>query len=573
MTSGPIPAALDVSANTVVVGVDFGTLSARAVVVRVADGAQLGTAMCAYRHAVMTETLASTGEPLPPDWALQDAGDYLHALSGAVRAAIADSGVDAGQVAGIGTDFTASTPMPVRADGVPLSSLPEWRSRPHAYVKLWKHHAAQAQADRITALAAKRGEPWLGRYGGRISAEWQWAKALQLLEEDPEVYAAADRWIEAADWIVWQLTGRETRNVTTAGHKGLRQDGEYPSEDYSAALHPGFRHFVRDKLCHEVSRLGASAGPLTEAAAAMLELRPGIAVAIGNVDAHVTAAAADSVGEGQLLAVMGTSTCHVMNATTLAEIPGMCGVVRDGILANLWGYEAGQSGVGDIFGWYVDTAVPPAYHEQARSRGVGLHEHLSQLAAAQQPGQHGLVALDWHNGNRSVLVDHHLSGLLVGTTLATRPPDVYRALVEATAYGARRIVEAFQAGGLPVTEFVVAGGLLRNPLVMQVYADVLRMPISTIRSEQGPALGSAIHAAVAAGCHPDVATAAARMGGSDKKAYTPDPAAMAVYDRLYGHYRALHDHFGVVHPALMRDLRNIREVAVQRSQRRSGDDD
>jgi L-ribulokinase len=542
-----------------VVGVDFGTLSGRALVVRVSDGAELGTAVHQYPHGVMDSELAATGERLPPDWALQDPEDYRDVLREAVPAALARAGTDPAQVIGIGTDFTACTVLPATADGTPLCQLPEFAGRPHAYVKLWKHHAAQPQADAINALARERGEPWLARYGGKISSEWQYAKALQLLAEDPEIYQRAERWIEAADWIVWQLTGTESRNACTAGYKGIWQDGRYPSREFLAALHPQFASFADDKLAHPVSPLGTRAGSLTAEAAAWTGLRQGIPVAVGNVDAHVTPPAADAIEPGQMVLIMGTSTCHVMNGDRLAEVPGMCGVVDGGIVAGRWGYEAGQTGVGDIFAWVADHAVPPPYHAEAARRRVSVHDLLAEQAAAQLPGAHGLIALDWLNGNRSVLVDHHLSGVVAGLTLATRPPDIYRALIESTAFGTRVIIDAFGEAGIGVRELVIAGGLMRNELIMRIYADVTRRPLGLIRSQQGPALGSAIHAAVAAGAYPDVPAAARAMGGHRCAVYTPDPAAAAVYDQLYDEYRRLHDYFGRGGNEVLHRLRALRD--------------
>jgi L-ribulokinase len=535
------------SAPTYVIGVDFGTLSGRAVVVRVADGAELGSAVHDYPHAVLTEALPD-GTRLGPDWALQVPADYVEVLQHAVPAAVAAAGIDPAQVIGLGTDFTACTMVPTTADGTPLNELPEYWTRPHAYTKLWRHHAAQPQADRINQLAAKRGEAWLPRYGGLISSEWEFAKALQLLEEDPDLYAATDRWVEAADWIVWQLTGRYVRNACTAGYKGIRQDGHYPAPDFLAELNPAFAGFVADKLDQPIGQLGEAAGTLNARAAAWTGLPEGIAVAVGNVDAHVTSAAAQALDPGQLVAIMGTSTCHVLSSDQLKVVPGMCGVVDGGIVAGLWGYEAGQSGVGDIFA----HVVPPTY----------THESLTELAAAQQPGQHGLIALDWHSGNRSVLVDHELSGLVVGETLATKPEDVYRAVIEATAFGTRVILETFAAAGIPVEEFIVAGGLAKNPLVMRIYADVLKMPLSVIGSDQGPALGSAIHAAAAAGAYADVRTAAAAMGSKQDAVHMPDPGAAAVYDELYAEYVRLHDYFGRGENTVMRKLRAIQRRAV-----------
>ncbi len=547
-----------------VIGIDFGTLSGRAVVVRVEDGAELGSAVHDYAHGVIDRELPASGERLPPQWALQEPEDYLDVLREAVPAAVAAAGIAPDQVIGVATDFTASTPLPVLADGTPLCALDELRGRPHAYPKLWKHHAAGGQAERINAVARERGEPWLARYGGLISSEWEFAKGLQVLEEDPEVYARMDRFVEGADWIVWQLCGRETRNTCTAGYKGVYQDGGYPSEDYLRALNDGFGDFVSAKIGGPLSALGARAGDLTAQAAAWTGLPEGIAVAVGNVDAHVTAPAAGAVQAGQMLAVMGTSTCHIMNGHALAEVPGMCGVVEGGVTPGLWGYEAGQSGVGDIFAWFADNAVPPRYHEVARARGQDLLDHLSELAGRQEVGEHGLVALDWSNGNRSVLVDHELSGLIVGLTLSTRAEDIYRALIEATAFGTRKIIETFEASGLPVEDLIVAGGLIRNPVIMQIYADVTRHPLHLIDSDQGPALGSAMHAAVAAGAYADIYAAAAVMGKVRRDVYVPDEARADAYDALYERYSILHDHFGRGGDDVMHALRRIRPREVAR---------
>lgn len=561
---------MDVTADgteNFVIGVDYGTLSGRAVVVRVRDGKELGSAVFDYPHAVLTDALpadtAGAGAArLPGDWALQVPNDYRDVLRHAVPAAVADAGIDPAAVVGIATDFTACTMVPVKADGTPLNELPEFANSPHAYVKLWRHHAAQPQADRINALGRERGEEWLPRYGGLISSEWEFAKGLQLLEEAPEVYAAMDRWVEAADWIVWQLCGNYVRNACTAGYKGIYQDGKYPSGDYLAALNPDFRDFVSSKLEHTIGRLGDAAGCLTAEAAAWTGLPEGIAVAVGNVDAHVTAPAARAVEPGQLVAIMGTSTCHVMNGTDLSEVPGMCGAVDGGIVDGLWGYEAGQSGVGDIFGWFTGNGVPPEYHDAAARRGLGIHEYLTELASRQAIGAHGLIALDWHSGNRSVLVDHELSGVIVGQTLATRPEDTYRALLEATAFGTRTIVDAFRDSGVPVREFIVAGGLIKNRLLMQIYADVTGLRLSTIGSTQGPALGAAIHAAVAAGRYPDVRSAAEAMGAEPGAVYTPIPENVAAYEELFREYRTLHDYFGRGANEVMHRLKAIQRKAA-----------
>nr|WP_251077188.1 ribulokinase [Frankia nepalensis] len=360
-------ASTDLAADACVVGVDFGTLSGRASVIRVRDGHELSTAVHPYADGVL-DTRLPGGRALAPDWALQNPADWLAVLATAVPAAVRAAGIDPARVVGIGTDFTACTVLPTAADGTPLCQLPGYADRPHAWPKLWKHHAAQPHADRVNALAHARGEPWIGRYGGKISSEWQVAKALQVLEDDPEIYAATNRWIEAADWIVWQLTGTETRNACTAGYKGVFQDGAYPSRDFFAALHPAFADYADTRLSTALLPLGAPAGRLTARAACWTGLPVGTVVAAGNVDAHVSAPAVGVTEPGHMLAVMGTSTCHVMSADALAEVPGMCGVVDGGIIAGRYGYEAGQSGVGDIFAWWAERNVPDSYRLAAGRR-------------------------------------------------------------------------------------------------------------------------------------------------------------------------------------------------------------
>jgi len=544
------------------VGVDFGTESGRAVVVRVGDGAELGSAVYPYRDGVIDQALPGSGVPLPTEWALQNPEDYIAVFQQAVPEALRQSGVDPADVIGIGIDFTACTIMPTLADGTPLMRLPEWRDNPHAWVKLWKHHAAQPEADQINAAARARGEGWLARYGGKISSEWFFSKVLQILDEAPDVYHTADRLIEAADWVVWQLSGVETRNTCTAGYKAIYQDGTFPAREYLAALNPALADVVDTKMQRDLAPLGAKAGELTEEAARWTGLRPGIAVAVANVDAHVTVPAARVTETGVMVMIMGTSTCHMVMDDTLAEVPGMCGVVDGGIIPGYYGYEAGQSAVGDIFAWFVDNAVPPEYHAAAERAGMNLHAYLEAEAARQEPGEHGLLALDWWNGNRSVLVDVDLSGLLIGATLATRAPDIYRALIEATAFGTRVIIESFENSGVPIREIVAAGGLPeKNKLLMQIYADVTGREFRVIGSTQGPALGSAMHAAVAAGAYPDIQAAAEKMGKLKDEVFRPIAGNMRVYDRLYAEYIRLHDYFGRGENDVMKRLRTIRNEA------------
>jgi L-ribulokinase len=549
-------------ADQYTIGVDFGTESGRAVVVRVRDGAELGSAVYQYANGVIDERLPESGKPLPPEWALQDPDDYIRTYQNAVPGAIRQSGIDPADVIGIGIDFTACTMMPALKDGTPLCRVPQWRDNPHAWVKLWKHHAAQPEADTINETARKMGEPWLDRYGGKISSEWFFSKALQILNEAPDVYRAADRLLEAADWVTWQLCGVETRNTCTAGYKAIYQDGKFPDKKYLAALNPGLVDVVETKMKTHLAPLGGRAGNLTEEAARWTGLKPGIAVAVANVDAHVTVPAAQVTEPGRMVMIMGTSICHMVLSDSVHNVPGMCGVVDGGIIPGMFGYEAGQSGVGDIFAWFVDNAVPPEYHDAAKRAGMDLHAYLEAEAAKQKPGEHGLLALDWWNGNRSVLVDVDLSGLLVGATLGTRAPDIYRALIEATAFGTRVIVENFEASGVPVTELVAAGGLPeKNKLLMQIYSDVAGREFRIIGSEQGPALGSAMHAAVAAGAYTDIQAAARAMGKLKDEVFKPIPAHQAVYDKLYGEYITLHDYFGRGQNDVMKRLRKIRNEA------------
>jgi len=438
-----------VSARVYAIGLDFGTESGRAVLVDVATGEEVAAAVHPYSDGVIDERLPGTDIRLPPDFALQNPADYIEVLKTTIPAVLQEAGVDAEDVVGIGTDFTACTMLPVDEEGVPLCQKPEWRDNPYAWVKLWKHHAAQPEANELNRIAAERGEEWLPRYGGKVSSEWLIPKIWETLNRAPEVYAAADRYLEAADWIVLQLTGNERRNSCTAGYKGLwDKETGYPDDDFFAALDPRLRHVVDEKLSRDIYPLGGRAGGLTEQAAAWTGLRPGTAVAGGIVDAHVSVPSATVTGVGRMVMIMGTSSCHMVLSEEKRVVPGMCGVVEDGIIPGLFGFEAGQSCVGDHFAWFVEHCVPAPYQVEADAQGLTLHQLLEQKAAALRPGESGLLALDWWNGNRSVLVDVDLTGLLIGATLLTRPEEIYRALIEATAYGTRIIIETLEEHGV-----------------------------------------------------------------------------------------------------------------------------
>ena len=549
------------------IGIDFGTESARTVLVDLADGREVATAVFPYPDGVIDEKLPGSNIRLEPDWALQNPADYVQAVKDTVPRVLKESGVAAEDVIGIGIDFTACTMLPAKADGTPLCYLPEFRDKPHSWVKLWKHHAAQPEADRINQVARERGETWLSRYGGKISSEWFFPKALQILNDAPEIYEAADRLIEAADWIVWQLTGVETRNSCTAGYKAIWSKREgFPSPDFFAAVHPRMRNIVKEKMSETILPLGQRAGGLTAEMAAATGLRPGTAVAVANVDAHVSVPAATVVEPGRMVMIMGTSICHMVLGEEQKIVPGMCGVVEDGILPGFFGFEAGQSCVGDHFAWFVENCVPMHYQAEAQKAGLNLHQYLEKRAAVLKPGESGLLALDWWNGNRSVLVDADLTGLLLGATLATKAEEIYRALIEATAYGTRIIIETFEQSGVAVRELVATGGLPeRNKLLMQIFADVTGREIKVAATSQAGSLGSAMHGAVAAGAkaggYDTIQQAAAKMAHLKDEKYVPIPEHKRVYDQLYAEYVTLHDYFGRGGNDVMKRLKRIKAEA------------
>ncbi|HEX2985648.1 MAG TPA: ribulokinase [Caproiciproducens sp.] len=546
-----------------VIGVDFGTLSGRALLVDARTGDEIASSVYEYPHVVMDKSLPD-GTSLGPDWALQDPLDYLAVLKNTIPTVLKESGVSCDDIIGIGTDFTACTVLPVKADGTPLCFLPQYKNRPHAYVKLWKHHAAQDQANRLNKIAESRGEPWLKNYGGKISSEWAIPKIWQIVEEDPEIYDAMDRFIEASDWIVWQLCGKETRNSCAAGYKDMwnRKMG-FPSDAFFKALDPRLEHVVDEKFSRDIVPLGSRAGTLTAQAAKLTGLKEGTAVAVGIIDAHVCVPAVGIDGPGKLLAIMGTSTCHITMGEKEYQVPGMCGVVEDGVMPGYFGYEAGQACVGDHFAWFIENCLPASYYEEAKKQGKNIHRFLREKAERQKPGESGLLALDWWNGNRSVLVDVDLSGMMLGMTLRTKPEEVYCALIEATAYGTRMIIENYREHGVPVDEFYASGGISqKDPMTMQIYADVIKMPVKIAGSLQGGALGSAIFATVAAGGsaggYDSVSEAARVMGRVKDKVYYPIEENSAVYDKLFQEYRTLQDYFGRGGNDVMKRLKAIK---------------
>src|SRR5699024_9075009 len=435
------------------------------------------------------------------EWALQHPHDYLDVLTHSIPAVLKESNINANDIVGLGIDFTSCTMLPIDETGEPLSNNPALKDHPHSWVKLWKHHAAQDEANMINDIAEKRGETFLPRYGGKISSEWMIAKIWQILNEAPGIYEQTDRFVEATDWVTSQLTGTVVRNSCTAGYKSIwhKQSG-YPSKDFFKALDPRLENLIETKLRDDIVLIRSKAVEMTVSMAEKIGLNAETAICVENVDAHVYVPAMGVTEPGKMVLTMGTSICHLLLGHEEKQVEGMCGVVEDGIIPGLYGYEAGQPAVGDIFAWYVEQAVPEYVQTQARESNQTVHQWLEKQAQNYTPGETGLLALDWWNGNRSVLVDTDLSGLLIGMTLQTKPEEIYRALLEATAFGTREIIESFTENGLPVEELYVCGGLPhKNQLLMQIYADVTNQVIKIADSFQTPALGAAMFGAVAAG--------------------------------------------------------------------------
>lgn len=549
------------------IGIDFGTQSGRAVLVDVATGCEVATAVKVYPHGVMDEYLPDGKTKLPDDWALEHPQDYLDVLAETIPAVLKEAGIDASDVIGLGIDFTACTMLPVDKNGIPLCFHEEYKSNPHAYVKLWKHHAAQDEANKLNKIAYERGEEFLKLYGGKISSEWLIPKIWQILDEAPDIYEKADRFMEAADWVIMQLTGEEKRNSCTAGYKAIwHKHKGYPSKEFFKALDPRLENVVEEKLSTNIYPIGSKAGEITEAASKLTGLKVGTAVAVANVDAHVAVPAVGITEEGKMLMIMGTSTCHILLGTEEKMVPGMCGVVEDGVIPGYLGYEAGQSCVGDHFEWFVENCVPAHYMKEAEERGISIHTLLTEKAEKLKVGESGLIALDWWNGNRSVLVDVDLTGMILGCTLLTKPEEIYRALIEATAYGTRMIIETFRENGVPIKELYAAGGIAeKNKLMMQIYSDVTNMEIRISASPQTPALGSAMFGALAAGKerggYDSIVEAAKHMSKVKEEYFKPIPENVEVYNKLYAEYKTLHDYFGRGANDVMKRLKKIKAEA------------
>ena len=528
------------------IGLDYGTNSVRALIVNVANGAEIAAAVWTYAHGTQGVILARD-----PNLARQHPADYLNGAEITIKQALATAkksvkGFSPSQVIGIGVDTTGSTPLPVDKNGQPLAFSKKYANNPAAMAWLWKDHTGVNEAAEITALAKKMRPQFLAKCGGTYSSEWFWSKVLKCLRVAPEVFNAAHSWIELSDFVPAALTGTEhpskfVAGVCAAGHKAMwnAKWGGYPDAAFLSKLNPKLAQ-LRSRLTPRVYSIDKSVGGLTAAWAKKTGLTAEIPVAVGAFDAHL-GAVGSGVAPGTLVKIIGTSTCDIAiaaNTNKLADVPGLCGIVDGSVLPGYFGLEAGQSAVGDLFNWLVNYIEPGG-------KEAGSHVELSKGALKLQPGESGLLALDWNNGNRTILVDQRLTGLLVGQTLYTTPAEIFRALIEATAFGALTIINRFEEYGVKISSVVNCGGIAeKSPLVMQIYADVTGRPMKVSRSAQTCALGSSIAAAVVAGAHKDYAAAIKRMTGLKSTVYKPNAKAHATYKELYAIYKQLHDAFG-----------------------------
>lgn len=544
------------------IGIDYGTQSARAELVNISKCSVEDVVEVFYPHGVMTEEIP-TGRKLGSDWALQDGDDYYIMAVEAVRKLLSDTGVAPEDVIGIGVDTTACTMIPIGSDLEPLSSDERYRDRPNAYVKLWKHHAAQKYADMLNSIAEERGESFLRRYGGKISSEWTVPKVMQIVYEDPDLYDAAYSFCDIADWLNYKLTGNLTKNNVTAGFKSMHLENGYPSNDFFKALHPKMDGFVRDKLWGEILHIGGSVGLVSEEFSKASGLTTATAVAVSQTDAGVVPIALGMGKEGQMIMSIGTSTCHFLLGNTLKDVPGICGSIFDGAVPGFYAYEAGQAAVGDSFSWFIRNFVGEDLNREAEAAGKSIYALLAEKASAVRPGASGLVALDWFNGNRSTLVNVDLSGVIMGMKIDTKAEEVYRAILEGTAFGTRKIIDNFREHGVPVTELYACGGIpKKDPFMMQIYADVCNCRINVSGESLAAAYGSAVLGAVAAGSanggFDTVAAAEEKLALTDFTVYEPVPGNVQAYEKLYRVYEKAYEFFGEREGLLM-ELAGIRK--------------
>jgi len=550
------------SSENYTIGVDYGSLSARAVLMRVSDGEVLASCVYEYPHAVLSDKLPS-GRQLPPDWALQVPSDYRDALGVIIPGVLKESGVGPEQVIGLGLDVTSTTMLPTTAEGRPLCQLPRYADEPHAYIKMWKHHAAAEQAQRIQSLAQKENAPWLSRFGGFISAEHYLPKVAQIAEEAPELFDGCGRLIEVGDWLVWQLTGKESRGYCAAAFKTYYslEKGDVDATFLEKVSPRLFK--LHEKLPSNVVMAGDAVGGLSADGAKLTGLMEGTPVSAAAVDAHVTAVGSKTTEAGAVLLIVGTSTCIIMQGREYCEVKGLNGVVPDGITSGMNAYEGGQAAVGDLFAWFCKNMVPQSYFNEAAEHGMDIQQYLTEKAALKKPGESGLVALDWVNGVRSVLMDFELSSLICGMTLETRAEDIYRALIEATAYGAWKIVKTIIDSGVKVEKIYASGGIpLKNSLLMQIYADVFGMDIHVVNEPYSASLGSAILGLAASengGGFEKLEALTAKYRKEPGLIYHPDTENVSIYRKLFDIYNELYEQFGTKNN-IMKKLRSLKGV-------------
>lgn len=546
------------------IGLDYGTLSVRALMVDIHSGEEIATSVYEYPHGVMNTSIP-TGRKISSGWALHDPQDYIDGLIKTVGAVMKESKVSREDVIGIGVDFTSSTVMPIGAHQTPLCHTPEFRDEPHAYVKLWKHHGAEEEAAFIDRVAVTRGEKWHSLYGGKVSSEWMMPKVLETIKYAPEVYDKCERYMEAVDWIVWRMTGIETRTVCGAGYKAFyHHEMGYPSKEFFGELDPKMKNIIEEKMDAPIKGVGETAGYLTEDMAEMLNLLPGTPVGTGIIDAHASVVGAGISEPETMMIVVGTSSCHMILSETEVGIPGVAGIVKDGIIPGYFAYEAGQCCVGDCFAWFVDNFVPASYVAEAEDKKISLHKLLEEKLEGYKAGQSGLIALDWFNGVRSPLMDFNLNGLIVGMNLLTKPEEIYMALIEATAYGTRMIIESFENAGIVVKNIVLSGGIpLKNKMFVQIYSDVCNREIKICDSSNACARGAAILGIAAASeevaGYKNTQEIVSALGKISDNTYIPNPENVAAYNELYSEYKTLHQYFGRGINDVMKRLNKIRD--------------
>ncbi|GKU83904.1 ribulokinase [Niallia sp. NCCP-28] len=546
------------------IGIDYGSESGRVLIVDVRTGTIKGSHVTPYAHGVIIDTLPDGSTEIPKGSALQHPSDYLEVMEVGIPLALKMAGIDPSQIVGLGIDFTSSTVLPVDENLHPLCLKKEYEHSYHAWVKLWKHHHTKKQTDKIFQLATQRKENWMRKLGYNISEEWMIPKIFEVFEDGTDIYNKTAYFLEASDWLVSLLTNSLTRNNCSLGFKAFWNEKQgFPTEFFNL-LHPNFGETILSKLGGEIKNVGTCAGFLTQEWAEKLSLPVGLPIATGIIDAHSAVLGTGVYQAEKMLMVMGTSTCHMMLNKEEKEVSGISGVVKDAIMPGLYAYEAGQSAVGDLFGMYVKKHVPHAYYLEAEANNLSIFDFLEKKAAELFPGENGLIALDWHNGNRSVLSDADLSGLLVGLSLYTKPEEIFRAYLESTAFGAKIIAETYKEWGMNINEVVACGGLpQRNPLLMQIYADVLNMPIRISKSDYAPAIGAAILGAVAAGSqkggYDNMELAVQAMSQPIEKTYYPVKEHVGVYDNMFQYYKQLHNYFGVRQVGMMKALKQFKE--------------